>query len=116
MPSCVHTGNSFFLYLPAMLKTARHKALLLIILSLLVNACTLISPRVTKANYDQVQTGMSLSQVQDIIGKPGELTTEISVPIGGQQAFYHWKNPDGSSMTAVFIGDKLVLKNQVNLK
>jgi len=99
-----------------MLKTARHKALLLIILSLVVNACTLISPRVTKAKYDQVQTGMALSQVQDIIGKPGELTTEISVPTGGPQAFYHWKNPDGSSMTAIFLNGKLVLKNQINLK
>jgi hypothetical protein len=99
-----------------MLKTARHKALLLIILSLVVNACTLISPRVTKAKYDQVQTGMTLSQVQDIIGKPGELTTEISVPTGGPQAFYHWKNPDGSSMTAIFLNGKLVLKNQINLK
>jgi hypothetical protein len=97
-------------------KTATLKALLLISLSLIVSACDLINPMVTKAKYDQVQTGMSLSQVQDIIGKPGELTTEISVPIGGQQAFYHWKNPDSSSMTAIFIGDKLVLKNQVNLK
>ena len=99
-----------------MLKTATQQTLLLILLSLVVNACTLISPRVTKANYDQVQTGMSLSQVQDIIGKPGELTTEISVPTGGPQAFYHWKNPDGSSMTAIFLNGKLVLKNQINLK
>jgi outer membrane protein assembly factor BamE (lipoprotein component of BamABCDE complex) len=99
-----------------MLKTATQQTLLLILLSLVVNACTLISPRVTKAKYDQVQTGMTLSQVQDIIGKPGELTTEISVPTGGSQAFYHWKNPDGSSMTAIFLNGKLVLKNQINLK
>ncbi len=96
----------------------------ILILSLLVNACTQINPRVTKAQYDQAQTGMSLSQVQDIVGKPRETTAELSwnfpgvenLPIGSQQAFYQWKNPDGSSMTAVFINDKLVLKTQVNLK
>ena len=104
-----------------MLKIIRDKALPVIILSLAITACTLINPTVTKAKYDQIQLGMSLSQTQDIVGKPGETTAEIAfgVPypqLEGKQAFYQWKNPDGSSMIAVFINDKLVFKNQVNLK
>jgi outer membrane biogenesis lipoprotein LolB len=99
-----------------MLEIAKHKALLLIILSFVVNACTLINPRVTKHHYEQIQTGMTLSQVQNIVGLPGETTAAVSLPVAGEQAFYHWKNPDGSSMTAVFVNDKLVVKNQLNLK
>ena len=108
-----------------LLKTAKHKVLPLIILSLVLNACTLINPNtVTKAKYDQIQTGMTIEQVQRIIGKPGEVSGEMAfnlpgvpnVPIGGQQAVYHWNNPDGSSMTALFINDKLFLKNEFNLK
>jgi hypothetical protein len=73
---------------------------------------------------------MTLSQVQDIMGKPGENSAEISFNIPGvsvspdtshpsvgvKPAIYPWKNQDGSSMTAVFINDKLVAKTQVNLK
>jgi hypothetical protein len=114
-----------------MLKPARHKSLLLIIFfSLVVNACTLINPTITKAKYDRVQTDMTLSQVQDIMGKPGENSAEISVnipslislpgvsnlPLGVKPGIYHWKNPDGSSMTAIFINDRLVAKTHVNLK
>lgn len=113
-----------------MLKLVSYKALLLIILSLVVNACTLISPTITKAKYDRVETGLTLSQVQDIMGKPGEASAEISFnipsisvspgisnqPIGVKPAVYQWKNPDGSLMTAVFMNDKLVAKSQVNLK
>jgi hypothetical protein len=73
---------------------------------------------------------MTLSQVQDIMGKPGENSAEISVnipslsglpgvsnlPVGVKPGIYHWKNADGSSMTAIFINDRLVAKTQVNLK
>ncbi len=114
-----------------MLKPPRHKPLLLIIfLSLVVNACTLINPTITKAKYDRVQTDMTLSQVQDLMGKPGENSAEISVkipsvsglpgvpnlPVEVKPGVYHWKNADGSSMTAIFIKDRLVGKSQVNLK
>lgn len=113
------------------LKPARYKALLpILFLSLVVSACTLINPKITKAQYDRLQTGMTLSQVQDLMGKPGENSAEISLdipnvsvspeasnlPTAIKPAVYQWKNPDGSSMTAIFVNDKLVAKSQVNLK
>lgn len=114
-----------------MLKSARHRVLLLIIfLSLVVNACTLINPKISKRQYDQVETGMTLSQVQHLMGKPGENSAEISfnipsvsvspaasnLPTEFKPSVYQWKNLDGSSVTAVFVNDKLVAKTQVNLK
>ncbi len=112
------------------LKSAIYQAITLAILSLVVNACTLINPTITKAKYDRVETDMTLSQVQDIMGNPGEASAEVSfnVPsvslssgvsnqaIAVKPSVYQWKNSDGSSMTAVFVNDKLVLKTQVNLK
>ncbi|GET37455.1 hypothetical protein [Microseira wollei] len=107
-----------------MLKPFTNKIVPLIILPLIVSACTLNSPSVTKAKYDQVKTGMTVSEIEKIIGKPGESSGEISftipgvpnLPSGNKQAIYQWKNPDGSAMTGVFVDDKLVFKVQVNLK
>ena len=113
-----------------MLKPVSYKVLLLIIVSGLVNACTLINSTITKAKYDRVETGMTLSQVQNIAGKLGEASAEVSFNIpsisvspglsnqsmGIKPAVYQWKNPDGSLMTAIFMNDKLVAKSQVNLK
>lgn len=78
----------------------------------MVNACTLINPKISKRQYDQLETGMTLSQVQHIMGKPGENSAEIY----SNTSVYQWKNPDGSSVTAVFVNDKLAVKTQVNLK
>ncbi len=108
----------------AILKVLRERALSTIILAVVLNACTLNSSTITKDKYEQVQTGMTLAQVQNIMGKNGETTGELSFnipgmtssPIEGKQAVYQWKNHDGSSMTAVFINDKLILKTELNLK
>lgn len=113
------------------LKPARHTALLLtMFLPLVVSACSLINPTITKAKYDRVKSGMTLSQVQDIMGKPGENSAEFAfnipnisvspdtpnLPTDIKPAVYQWKNSDSSSMTAIFVNDKLVAKSQVNLK
>lgn len=109
---------------------AKKLILELIILSFVLTACNLINPTITKASYDRVQTGMTISQVRDIVGKPGENSAEIAVnvpnlsiypgfpnlPTEVKPAVYQWKNPDGSSMTAIFVNDKLVAKSQINLK
>lgn len=102
----------------------------LILLSFVLTACNPINPTITKANYDCVQTGMTMFQVRDIMGKSGEISAEIAVnvpnvsispgfpnlPTELKPAVYQWRNPDGSSMTAIFVNDKLVAKSQINLK
>ena len=64
------------------------------------------------------------------MSKPGENSAEISfnipsvsvspaasnLAVGVKPAVYQWKNPDGSSMTAIFVNEKLVAKSQINLK
>ncbi|MBW4671794.1 MAG: hypothetical protein KME60_31320 [Cyanomargarita calcarea GSE-NOS-MK-12-04C] len=127
-----------------MVKTVGYKILPVIILSVALNACELINrtannptfpqnspllPQsqtivVTKAQYNQVQQNMALSEVERIIGKPGQSAdSSFSIPgtenkpaFGSKQTYYQWGNSDGSAMVAVFVDDKLVFKSQVNLK
>jgi len=106
------------------LRQASYKVFLLVTLGLFLNACNLIKPTVTKAEYDQVKTGMTRAEVEKIVGKPGETTSDFSfeipglpnAPIKGEQAFYEWKNEDGSTMNAMFVNGKLLFKTQSNLK
>jgi hypothetical protein len=94
---------------------------LLIALSLLgVSGCNR-SPVVTKAEYDQLETGMSYDQVKSIIGDPGTQTMNdvaVGMASGTNQKLttYTWKNPDGSIASASFENDKLTIKMQTGLK
>jgi hypothetical protein len=127
-----------------MVKTIGYKLLPVIILSVALNGCELINRTVnnptltsnppllpqsqtvvvTKAQYDQVQPKMTLSEVEKIMGKPGQSTdSSFSIPgtdnksaFGSKQTYYQWENSDGSIMIAVFVDDKLVFKSQVNLQ
>jgi hypothetical protein len=103
------------------------KALFLVTLCLFLNACSqlnIFNPTVTKEKYDNVKTGMTRTEVEKIVGKPGETTSDFSFeipglpnsPIKGEQAFYQWKNEDGSTMNAMFVNGKLLFKTQSNLK
>lgn len=91
------------------------KKLLVSIGSILCLAgCGGVGATVTKAEFDQVQTGMSYSQVQAIIGDPGEKLSETNMA-GFSTVMYMWKNPTGSNMNAMFQNDKLISKAQISL-
>jgi Domain of Unknown Function with PDB structure (DUF3862) len=70
---------------------------------------------VTRANYAQITTGMTYSQVEALLGKPGE---EISrVEMGGvTTVMYQWKSGFfGANMNAMFQNGKLISKAQYGL-
>ena len=127
-----------------MVRAIGYKLLPVIILSIALNGCELFNQAVnnpiinqnqtstsqnqtvvvTKAQYDQVQNNMTLSEVEKIIGKPGQSAdSSFSIPgsanqpaVNSKQTYYQWVNPDGSLMIAIFVDDKLFFKSQVNLK
>lgn len=72
-------------------------------------------PVVTRAEYDQVQNGMTYDQAQAIIGEPGH---ELSRSEFGQMetVMYSWSNADGSNMNAMFQDGKLMNKAQFGLR
>jgi len=77
---------------------------------------------VTLPEYQKVANGMSYSQVAQIIGEPGEAIGSSHIEgVPGVKASvetvsYQWINPDGSTMNAIFLNDKLISKAQYGLR
>jgi hypothetical protein len=73
-----------------------------------------LSPVVTQAEYERIQTGMTYRQVADIVGEPG-VELSRSGMAGNIAVVYFWSNPNGSVLDAVFSNDRLVSKAQSRL-
>jgi hypothetical protein len=64
-------------------------------------------PRINKANFDKVQTGMTQTQVQAILGEPTEASS-VDLPVfSGTVA--SWKSGD-TTITVQFVNGKVVAK------
>jgi hypothetical protein len=79
-------------------------------------------PLVTRAQYDQIETGMSYERVVGIIGStPTQSGASASEGFGNlipptHAAVCVWRNPDQSAMLGMFLNDHLTTKVQQNLK
>ncbi|CAH2464436.1 MULTISPECIES: DUF3862 domain-containing protein [Bacillus cereus group] len=76
-------------------------------------------PGISKAEFDQIQNGMSYEEVKNIIGSDGEVMSE-SGQAGDQfhTIMYSWKNEKGLGANARFMFQegKLQNKSQFGLK
>jgi len=72
---------------------------------------------VTQAQYDQIQDGMSYSQVWGTFGGQGKKQSETGSPgQPGHTVTYAWDgNEPGSSVTCTFEDDKLTRKSNKGL-
>lgn len=71
---------------------------------------------VTLAEYDAVKVGMSLAEVERVIGARGVEQSRNEIA-GVETVLVEWRNGDGlSAMNAIFQGGELVQKSQVGLK
>ena len=65
--------------------------------------------------YSRVETGMSYSQVVDIVGSRGKEMSRTS--LGGHTSVtVLWENWDGSNMIVSFSNDRVVTKAQAGLR
>lgn len=70
---------------------------------------------VSLQEYKKMKTGMSYSDVYDILDGPGQ--ERSSSNIGGIVTIsYQWSNEDGSNVLAIFQNDRLVQKAQAGLQ
>jgi hypothetical protein len=83
---------------------SRASRLLLVLVLALGVSCS-PSKRITKANVDAVEQGMSRKQVESILGTPTSITNE---QIMKQTTYVYQQGQD--SVTIVFIDDKLQSK------
>jgi hypothetical protein len=79
-------------------------ALLLVSVAVTLGVLAMLPPRpgVTKANFDRIQMGMTLAEVQEIFGEKGRL-------MDGADKFVLWETEDRSSWVDIdFLDDRLV--------
>ncbi|CAN1209839.1 hypothetical protein TUMEXPCC7403_06415 [Tumidithrix helvetica PCC 7403] len=70
--------------------------------------------KITLEKFNQVQKGMTLQEVQEVIGSQGKLIAESKIgEVTGQ--VYSWKNPQGSNAIIEFKNGKVVAKAQAGL-
>lgn len=77
------------------------------------------SPKISKAEFDQISNGMSYEQVAGIIGSAGELLSESGSPGDAYYTvMYSWngEGSTGASANFMFQGGKLQNKAQFGLK
>ncbi len=73
----------------------------------------------SKAQYDKVQNGMTLAEVQKVFGADGKEVTQSESEVMGQKmvmAVHTWQNPDFSNASVTFQNGKVAGKAQINLK
>jgi hypothetical protein len=71
--------------------------------------------KVSKSNYDKIETGMTMEEVEGILGSGEKASAGVSV--GGLEvtgAVYEWTDGD-KTITVVFKDDKVVSKTQTGL-
>ncbi len=70
--------------------------------------------KINRDRFNQIQKGMTLKQVEEIIGSPGKLIADSSTSEETGQV-YSWKNPQGSNAIIEFKNGKVVAKAQAGL-
>ena len=82
------------------------KKFLIIIVILLLSACSKSVDKITSDEYNRLRKGMSYSQVVEIVGEDGELiSTEESVMLIWKKKAYQWVNSDGTKAVLMFEGN-----------
>ena len=66
------------------------------------------SCHITKSKFEQIKTGMTYSQVKEVVGCPGELVSESEV-MDSKATMYVWYGSDGVSNANIIISDGKVL-------
>lgn len=75
------------------------------------------SPKISKAEFDAIQTGMTYEEVIAIIGGEGELSSQVDVA-GYNTKMYIWEGEGsiGANANATFQNNSLTSKAQFGLK
>lgn len=75
-------------------------------------------PTITKAEFDQVQNGMTYTDATAIIGGPGELSSELRTPGAPYTMAYTFAGEGnlGANAMLMWQDGKLVMKSQAGLK
>jgi len=92
------------------MKTNRLSLVCIVLLGLGIIVLAGCGSKVTKSKFDQIKTGMTLAQVEGILGKGTESTGAAGAIAGlaGSAKVVTWKDGD-KTITVTFANDKVVL-------
>lgn len=71
--------------------------------------------QITMANYHRIQTGMTYSEVCEILGKPGVEMARNELA-GIKTELYSWQSKGPANMNVMFQNGRMVQKAQFGLK
>ncbi|MFB3894031.1 MAG: hypothetical protein ACE15C_18645 [Phycisphaerae bacterium] len=87
---------------------------------LLAGLCLAVLPgcssKVSKSNYDKINTGMTVAEVEGILGKGTEQAGGGGAigNVAGSAKIINWKDGD-KTITVTFVNDKVTLKTESGL-
>jgi hypothetical protein len=70
---------------------------------------------ITLSQFSRVQTGMTVQEVQSVMGDAGKLTVDQNIA-GMTGQVYQWQNPGGSNVIVQFQNGKVIQKAQAGLQ
>lgn len=75
------------------------------------------SPKISKTEFEEIETGMTYEEVVAIIGGEGELTSQVDIA-GYDTKIYMWEGEGsiGANANATFQNNSLTSKAQIGLK
>jgi outer membrane protein assembly factor BamE (lipoprotein component of BamABCDE complex) len=91
------------------------RAVVVALLAFALAACAAgCASKVSQSSYDKIQPGMTVAEVEGILGKGGVFTASAGLAIG--DVSFSIKSKDGQKqITVIFRGDKVVSKTQTGL-
>jgi len=75
-----------------------------------------ISQLVTLSEFEQVRTGLSMAQVNLLLGRSGEGINRTQTSNAPKTSLQTWQNPDGSHINVTFQDGLVVAKSQSGLR
>ncbi len=91
----------------------RNVALVLLLAGFVLSVAGCAGGKVSKSNFDKVKTGMTVAEVEKILGKGVEETKKAEGPLAaalaGKAKIITWTD-GGKSIIVTFLNDKVTLK------
>lgn len=75
-----------------------------------------LSQVATLSEFEEIRSGLTMAQVNLLLGRPGQEVTHLETPGTPITSLYTWQNPDGSRINVTFQNGTVVAKTQSGLQ
>jgi len=126
MKKCAKCGKEYdeeYDACPHCVTAKKNRAAIMALVVFALFAAVFVAPRfllsagggITLSQFSRVQTGMSVQEVQSVMGDAGKLTVDQNIA-GMTGQVYQWQNPGGANVIVQFQNGKVIQKAQAGLQ